>query len=133
MPPRIRMFYAAMTFALLFIPGVALFSELSKRSDIWWTPNTMLVPLNESADRVDVHFRGKPLRSLIEAGQLRIADNGSANVLSASDIGFRFNNSDRVRAQRVPALLVYSAAIGAGAVVFLLLVTDRLAYRGERV
>jgi len=126
------MFYAAMTFVLLFIPGVALFSELSKRSDIWWTPNTMLVPLNESADRVEVHFRGKPLRSLIEAGQLRMADNASASVLSTSDIGFRFNNWDRIRAQRVPALLIYAAAIGAGAVVFLLLVTDRLAYRGER-
>ncbi len=35
MPPRIRLFYSALTLALLFIPAVALYSELSRRPDIW--------------------------------------------------------------------------------------------------
>ena len=133
MPPRTRMFFAAMTFALLFIPGVALFSELSKRSDIWWTPNAMLVPLAESDDRVQVQLRGKPLGSLVQSGQLQLADNGTPSVVSASDVGFRFNNWDRIRAQRIPFLLAYATAIGIGATILLILLTDRLAYRGERV
>ncbi|PYP58229.1 MAG: hypothetical protein DMD40_05925 [Gemmatimonadetes bacterium] len=38
MPTRLRVFYSLLTGALLFIPVVALYSELAKRSDIWWTP-----------------------------------------------------------------------------------------------
>ncbi|PYO49040.1 MAG: hypothetical protein DMD72_05980 [Gemmatimonadetes bacterium] len=130
MPPRIRMFYAAMTFVLLFIPAVALFSELSRRSDIWWTPQPLALSLSESTDRVQVYVRGKPLGSLLDAGQLKLAGTPDS-VLSISDVRFRLNNWDRVRAQRLPALLVYAAAIGAGALLFLLLITNRLAYRGE--
>ena len=133
MPPRIRMIFATMLLALLLIPGVALYSELSRRADIWWTPRTMLVPLAESGDRVEVNVRSKSLGSLLEAGQLRIADDVSGNVLSTGDVGFRFNNWQRVRTQRLPVLLVYAAMIGAVAVLFLLFVTNRLAYRGERV
>jgi len=125
------MFFAAMTLALLLIPVVALYSELGKRSDIWWTPKTLLVPLSESTDRVEVHVRGRPLGSLLGAGQLRITDDATAGVLSTSDVGFRFNNWDRIRAQRLPGLLIYAASIGALVVILLLLVTDRLAYRGE--
>ena len=74
MPPRVRLFHAAMTLALLLIPAVALYSELRKRSDI----------------------------------------------------------CGGIRAQGLPSLLIYAATIGALLVTFLLLVTDRLAYRGER-
>jgi hypothetical protein len=118
-----------MMLALLLIPAVALYSELHKRSDIWWTPRTMLVPLSQSTDRVEVYVRGQPLSSRLEAGQLRIAGDTSAGVLSPGDVGFRFNNWDRIRAQRLPLVLVYAAVIGVVAVVFLLLVTDRLAHR----
>jgi len=70
MPPRARMFFATMTLALLFIPAVALYSELIKASDIC--------------------------------------------------------------AQRLPYVLTYAAVIGADLVVFLFVVTNRIAYRGER-
>src|SRR6266511_2156854 len=52
MPPRLRVFYSVLTAALLFIPVVALYSELSKRSDIWWTPPSMALSLADSKDRV---------------------------------------------------------------------------------
>lgn len=133
MPTRIRMMFLAMTFALLLIPVVQLYSTLGRRSDIWWTPSSMLVPFSESGDRVRVHIRGKPLDALLDAGQLRLADDGSTNVVTPADVGFRFNNWDRVRAQRIPVLLVYGASIGAGLVLLLLLATDKLAYRPERV
>ena len=129
MPPRLRIFYSAMIFVLLFIPGIALFNELSRRSDIWWTPMMLLVPLAESGDRVQVYFHRKPLGSLAQAGQLQVGD----DVVSTGDIGFRFNNWDRIRAQRIPILLANAAAFGVGATILLLLVTNRLAYRGERV
>jgi len=34
MPPRLRVFYSLFTASLLLIPVVALYSELSRRSDI---------------------------------------------------------------------------------------------------
>ncbi len=131
MPPRARMTLATMSVVFFLIPAVALFSELSKRSDIWWTPRQLAIPLAESADRIEVFVRGKPIEPLLDAGALRVADDGSTSALTASDIRFRFNNWDRVRAQRLPLLLLYAAFIGAGLLLFFVLVTGRLAYQGE--
>jgi hypothetical protein len=122
---------AAMTVVFFLIPAVALYSELSKRSDIWWTPRPLAVPLTESADRIQVFVRAKPIGSLLDSGSLRVVDDGSTSALTASDIRFRFNNWDRVRAQRLPVLLFYAAFIGAGVLLFFLLVTGRIAYQGE--
>ncbi len=131
MPPRIRLFFLVLTAALFLIPAVSLFSELTRRSDIWWTPHSMLVPLGESKDRVEIYARGKLLDDLIQSGQLRIAGDSGSSVLQASDIGLRFNNWDRVRGDRVPRVLIYAVMCGVVAVIFLLILTGRLAYRGE--
>ena len=131
MPPRVRMMFAVMTGALFLIPVVALYSELSKRTDIWWTPMALLVPLTETTDRVAVYVRGPPLRTSIDAGQLRATDADSTRVVRASDIGFRFNNADRARVERLPLLLGYAAAAGALAMLWLVVATGRLTYRGE--
>jgi hypothetical protein len=126
------MSFAAIIFALFLIPAFALYGELSKRADIWWTPAPLMVPLTQATDRVEVYVRGKPLGALLEAGQLRVMDEASGSVVATSDIGFRFNNWDRVRAQRIPTLLGYAAVCGVTATLFLMVVTGRLAYRGEK-
>jgi len=131
MPPRVRMTFAAITVVLFFIPALALYGELSKRADIWWTPHPLMIPLTQATDRVEVYVRGKPLPTLLEAGQLRVIGEASGSVLATSDVGVRFNNWDRIRAQRIPILIGYAAMCGATAVLFLLLVTGRLAYRGD--
>ena len=128
MPPRNRMFFAVLMLVLMFIPGVALFTELSRRSDIWWTPPTMLVPITEGADRVVVNIRGRPLSELLNGRRLLIADGASTAALSTSDVGLRFNNWDRIRASRIPILLLYAAVIGAGLMLFAVIVSGRLAY-----
>ena len=65
-----------------------------------------------------LHARGKPLVALLQAGQLQIAEDGGWTVV--------------VRAERFPLLLVSAAGCGVTAFTFLLIVTGRLAYRGER-
>jgi predicted xylose isomerase-like sugar epimerase len=92
----------------------------------------MLVPLAESTDRVEIYARGKPLAALLQAGKLRISGEDGSSILATSDVGFRFNNWDRVRAKRLPLLLVYAAGCGVTACMFLLVLAGRLAYRGER-
>jgi len=131
MPPRLRLFYSLLTAGLLFIPVVALYSELSKRSDIWWTPPALAASLTESQDRVQVYARGKPLDALLNEGKLRITEETGSPTLGASEISLRFNNWDRVRVTRLPILLFYAAACGAVALLVLIIATGRLAYRGE--
>src|SRR5438876_10013400 len=130
MPPRIRFLYSSLSVTVFLIAAVPLYTELAQRSDIWWTPHAMAVPFTESTDRVEIYARGKPLAALLQAGQLRIAEDGGCTVLAPSEVGLRFNNWDRVRAERLPLLLVYAAVCGVTALMFLLVLTGRLAYRG---
>jgi len=132
MPPRIRLVFSALSLVFFLMAAVPLYRELSRRSDIWWTPHAMAVPFTESKDRVEIYARGKPLAALLQAGQLRIAEGGGCTVVAPSEVGLRFNNWDRVRAERLPLLLVYAAVCGVTALMFLLVLTGRLAYRGER-
>jgi hypothetical protein len=132
MPPRLRLFFSALTAVLLLIPVLALYRELSMRSDIWWTPPPMALSVSQSQDRVEIYVRGKPLATLLEARQLSVAGEGGASALDAQEIGLRFNNWDRVRAERIPMLMVYAAICGGGAVLLLLIATGRLVYRAER-
>ena len=132
MPPRIRLVFSALSVVFFFMAAVPLYRELSRRSDIWWTPHAMIVPFAESKDRVEIYARGKPLAALLGAGQLRIAVDDGCSVVAPSEVGLRFNNWDRVRAERLPLLLVYAAACGVTACMFLLVLTGRLAYRDER-
>jgi hypothetical protein len=132
MPPRIRLQFLTLNLSLFLVAAIPLFRGFSERSDIWWTPFAMLVPLSESTDRVEIYARGKPLATLLQAGQLRIAEDGGSSALSARDVGLRFNNWDRVRSERLPLLLVCAASCGVTAALFLLILTGRLAYRGDR-
>jgi hypothetical protein len=132
MPPRIRFLYSTMMVTLFLVASAPLFRELSRRSDIWWTPRTMLVPLTESPDRVEIYARGRPLATLLEAGQIRLAEDARTTVLTPREVGLRFNNWDRVRAERLPMLMASAAGCAVTALMFLLVVTGRLAYRGEK-
>ena len=132
MPPRLRLFYSALIGALLLIPVVSLYRELSRRPDIWWTPLTMASSLAEGQDRVQIYAEGKPLSDLLAANQLWLRADTGSRPLRAQEIRLRFNNADRLRAQRLPLLLVDAASCGGGAVLLLLIATGRLAYRNER-
>jgi hypothetical protein len=132
MSPRIRLFFSIFSGVLFLMAALPLYRELSRPSDIWWTPHTLLVPLAESADRVEIYTRGRPIAAVLEAGQLRIVEGADSRVLSAGDFGLRFNNWDRTRAGRLPLLLVNAFACGATALLFLLVVTGRLVHRSEK-
>ena len=54
MPRHLRLLFATFNVSLFLISAMPLYRELSRRSDIWWTPYTMLVPLAESRDRVQI-------------------------------------------------------------------------------
>jgi len=132
MPPRIRFLFATLMFTLFFVAAVPLYREVSRRRDIWWTPRTMLIPLAESTDRVEIYARGQPLTTLLQAGQVRVAEGGSVRVLTTGEISLRFNNWERVRAEGLPVLVASAAGCGVAVVMLLLIMTGRLTWRGER-
>jgi hypothetical protein len=132
MPTRLRLLLTGMTGALLVIPLATLYRELSRPADIWWTPMAMALAPAASADRIEIYVRGKPLNQLLVARQLWIGEQGAASPIGAEEIRVRFNNWDRFRAGEIPLLLSSAAACGAGFVLLLLILTGRLAYRGER-
>ena len=132
MPRRVRLALVVMSLSVLLVTALPIIRELTRRTDIWWTPQTMLVPLAESADRVQIYAQGQPLAKLVQAGRVQVLDEGHPVSVSAGDVGLRFNNSERVRAERLPGLLISAAFLGADALYLLLLVTGRLVYREER-
>ena len=132
MPTRIRFLFSAMMLAFFFIAAVPLYQELTRQPDIWWTPRGTLVPLGESANRVEIYVGGRLLSERIQAGQLRIVEGTGTRGVAWSDIGLRFNNWDRIRVVRLPVLLASAAACGAALLMLVLILTGRLAYRGER-
>jgi hypothetical protein len=131
MPPRLRTLFLGLLAALFSIPALTLYREFSRRADIWWTPAPLALSLADSKDRVEIYARGQPLGTLVQQQRLSILDGGESQVLAEREIGLRFNNWDRVRAQQLPVLLVCAAACGTTALLFMLVATNRLVYRGE--
>jgi hypothetical protein len=110
-----------LVFGLVFLgtSGARLFSFLRERSDIWWTPPAMAVPLNESKDRVQVLVQGVELQEVMSTGRLRLVPPPFAATLAPIDFSVRFNNWDRVRAERLPGLLIAAATAGSAATLLL--------------
>jgi hypothetical protein len=114
------------TFLLIF--GVVVFLTSAQRiarymtqaSDIWWTPRALSPALSDVADRVEVYVRDVPLQEQVRSGRVQLLGDVSPAMVTESDIRFRFNNWDRVRAQEIPALLTSAAFLGASGVCLLL-------------
>ncbi|HET9888360.1 MAG TPA: hypothetical protein VFR10_12715 [bacterium] len=130
MPSRHRALFSTLTVTLFLVSALPLFRALTQRNDIWWTPQPMALPFAEAQDRVQIFIRDQPLSALIESGQLQMMQNGSSPVIAPGDVRLRLNNWDRLRAERMPVLLVQAAACGALALLFLILVTGRLSFKG---
>jgi hypothetical protein len=114
----------------LFTSGARLYTFFQQRSDIWWTPAGMSIPLEAAQHRVRVYLRGNELDNLLAKRQLLLQDESGTSVVTRTDIGLRFNNWDRVRAERIPTLLMSAATVGAAAA--LLLVGLVLTLAGRR-
>jgi hypothetical protein len=124
-------------YLLLGLPAIFLATSAARlytfyheRSDIWWTPRGMSVPLEAGHHRVMVYVRGKELDDVVAKRQLLLQDESGTSVVTRTDVGLRFNNWDRVRAERIPPLLMSAATVGAASA--LLLVGLVLTLAGRR-
>jgi hypothetical protein len=104
---------------LLLTSAVQLARFFDQPADIWWTPKALGLPLADTSDRVEVYVRDVALGEHVKAARLQLLTDAGASTIAAPDIRLRFNNWDRIRAERIPSLL--SAAMGLGAAGILLL------------
>lgn len=114
-------------YLLLILPAIFLFTSTARlysffeeRPDIWWTPRAMSIPLEAGQHRVRVYVRGNELDNLVAKRQVLLQDESGTSPVSRTDIGLRFNNWDKVRAERIPGLLISAATAGAAAALLLM-------------
>ncbi|MGH7752760.1 MAG: hypothetical protein ACREN5_08085, partial [Gemmatimonadales bacterium] len=99
---------------LLLSSTLQLVRFASQRDDIWWTPLELAVPLAQAGDRVEVYVQGTHLAQLVNQGRLRVTSGSESRVAAEGDVVLRFNNWDRMRADRttVVALAAFAAGVG---------------------
>jgi len=114
---------------LLLTALLNLYAFFHRRSDIWWTPLPKAVPVVATGDRVEIYARGTDLRTLLDAGRVRVTGDPGAGVLAADDVRLRFNNWDRARAEQAPLLVLYGFTIGAALVLVGLTLTGHVPKR----
>ena len=97
-----------------------LATQLLTPHDIWWTPKALATPLAESGDRVTVLVADETLGQRIDHGTLLVTQaDGSSRPLTGEDVAFRFNNWDRVRADRNASMIWSVSYLTAGILMLL--------------
>lgn len=97
---------------ILAISAGGLLRFFTQRSDIWWTPPPLAVPLAQSADRVQIYVQGRLLQEQLAAQRVQVLTTRGTTTLRPADVALRFNNRDRVRAAQIPLLLGAAFIIG---------------------
>jgi hypothetical protein len=113
--PVFRYLLLILPTTFLLISAARLYAFFQERDDIWWTPRAMSIPLEAAHDRVRVYLHGNEMDDLVAARRLLLQNDSGTSAVSRQDIGLRFNNWDRVRAERIPALLISAVTVGAAA------------------
>ena len=109
-----------------------LLEVMLQPDNIWWTPASMELTLDETKDRVEVYVDGRIIQDVVKDQHLWVAKGQKIQPVKVEDVGIRLNNWSRVRAQQVPRV-IYLSVIFALGVVFLiagvLMAMGRLSFR----
>jgi len=116
---RLRTFLFIFGGAFFVLSALQIVRFLNQPADIWWTPKALGLPLADASDRVEVYVRDVALQEHVKAGRLQLLTDTGATPVTESDMRLRFNNWDRIRAQRIPSLLTAGIGLGASGVFFL--------------
>jgi hypothetical protein len=117
---RSRIYLLAFGGMFFLTSALNLVRFYAQPSDIWWTPRPLSVALADASDRVEVYVREMPLTQQISAGRIQLVTDAGVVAVAAPDVRLRFNNWDRVRAQKLPSLVTTAFCAGASSVFVLL-------------
>ena len=122
---RSQIYLLAFGGMIFLLSALQLVTFFAQPSDIWWTPKALSVPLTDASDRVEVYVRDTPLQDLIGAGRIQLVTDTGASAVVGPEVRLRFNNWDRVRAQRLPIVIGAAFCAGASSILFLLGILGR--------
>jgi hypothetical protein len=105
--------------AFFLMSAVQLVRFFNQRADIWWTPKPLGLALADATDRVEVYVGEVALLQHVKVGRVQLLTDTGTRPVMESDIRLRFNNWDRIRAERIPSLMGVGIALGASGVFFL--------------
>lgn len=118
---RLVSWYLVIFGAAFLLPAAGQIVRFSlTRDDIWWTPRGTFVSLGESRDRVEVYVRGVLLQDLVDGQRLQLVSGASATPITGADVGLRLNHWDRVRAQKLAAVVLASIVAGAASLILVM-------------
>jgi hypothetical protein len=88
---------------------------------IWWTPQAMRLPIEETKDNFELYIGGEPLRNYLSNGTLFSVDkNGTQYPVVSKDITVRLNNWDKVRASVLTHSTMSGFAFGVAVTLFVI-------------
>jgi hypothetical protein len=80
---------------------------------IWWTPQAMRLPIDETKDNFELYIGAEPLRKHLSEGTLFLADeNGEQHRIVSGDVSVRLNNWDKVKASILTNATISGFAFG---------------------
>ena len=81
--------------------------------DIWWTPMSMALPLNETKQELEFYIKGELLQKRLDRGTLIAVGNaGQSSPLVTDDVKIRLNNWNKIKASKLNNITVSSLLLG---------------------
>lgn len=83
------------------------------RSDIWWTPLELALPLQAAANEFELHLGGELMQRQVERGALAVQnENGAMRSVAPTEIKVRLNNWQKIRAERLHGAVFAAFSLG---------------------
>jgi hypothetical protein len=101
--------------------------------DIWWTPMSMALPLNETQQEFELYIKGELLQKHLEAGALSVADKtGKSLLVGSDDIKIRLNNWNKMKSSMLNSAAISAFSLGISLAVLILGVVQYVANKEEK-
>jgi hypothetical protein len=101
--------------------------------DIWWTPMSMALPLNETQQEFELYIKDELLQKHLEAGALSVADKtGKSFFVGSDDIKIRLNNWNKMKSSMLNSAAISAFSLGISLAVLILGVVQFVANKEEK-
>ncbi|MGX9726250.1 MAG: hypothetical protein ACTFAK_02675 [Candidatus Electronema sp. VV] len=83
------------------------------RSDIWWTPMELALPLPAAAKEFELYLGDELMQRQVERGALAVQnENGAMRPVAPAEIKIRLNNWQKIRAERLHGAVFAALSLG---------------------
>ncbi len=85
-----------------------------------WIPAHLAVPLDSTADRLELLVGGEPAAKVLAAQRMTLATSRGSGPMTPGDLTVRLNTYEKERLATVPRMLALSAVAGGGLVLLVI-------------